>query len=123
MMAEYIALSQSMHEMLPLKTLVKTVAKVVTGKDNVELVTHSDVFEDNAGALQLATMPRITPQSKFFAVKYHFFREHVKTLENPDGAVHIQKIASKENIADLMTKGVVEATFEPLRDRLMGWDL
>ena len=25
--------------------------------------------------------------------------------------------------ADIMTKGLVEAKFVPLRDRLMGWDL
>ncbi len=123
MMAEYIALSTAMRDMLPLKALIKAVAAVVTGDSNVEIIAHSDVFEDNAGALQVATLPRITPQSKFFAVKYHFFREHVKTSDTPDGEVHIQKIASKANISDLMTKGCVEAIFEPLRDKLMGWDL
>jgi len=72
MMAEYVALSTAMREMLPLKTLVKTVAKIVTGNDNVKITTLSDVFEDNNGALTVATLPRITPQSKFFAVKLHF---------------------------------------------------
>ena len=123
MMAEYIALSQSMRDMLPLKELVKTMAKVVTGDENVKVTAKSDVFEDNNGALTVATMPRITPQSKFFAVKYHFFREHVMTDDNPEGEVHIQKIDTKDQLADLMTKGAVERVFVPLRDRLMGWDL
>ena len=121
MMAEYVALSQAMRDMLPLKRLVKEIAQVVTGEEEVKVVMKSDVWEDNNGALTVATMPRITPQSKFFAVKYHFFREHVKTDDNPKGEVHIQKIDTKRQLGDIMTKGLVEALFIPLRDRLMGW--
>ena len=123
MMAEYVALSSAMRDMLPLKRLVKAIAKVVTGDDNVKITTKSDVFEDNNGALTVATLPRITPQSKFFAVKLHFFREHVKTESNPNGEIHIQKIETENQLADIMTKGLVEEKFKPLRDRLMGWDL
>jgi hypothetical protein len=123
MMAEYVALSQAMRDMLPLKRLVKTIAKVITGDDEVTVVAKSDVFEDNSGALAVATMPKITPQSKFFAVKLHFFREQVQTEENPSGEVKIQKIHTKDNLADIMTKGLPLALFVPLRDKLMGWDL
>ena len=123
MMAEYVALSTAMRDMLPLKRLVKTVAKVVTGKDDVRVECHSDVFEDNNGALTVATTPRITPQSKFFAVKLHFFKSHVRTTENPQGEVHIQKIQTHLQMADIMTKGLVKDKFVPLRDKLMGWDL
>ena len=123
MMAECVALSTAMREMLPLKRLVKTVAKVVTGDDNVQITTKSDVFEDNNGALTVATLPRITPQSKFFAVKLHFFKEHVKTEHNPNGEILIHKVDTHNQLADIMTKGLVEDKFRPLRDRLMGWDL
>jgi len=123
MMAEYVALSTAMRDLLPLKRLVKTIAKVVTGDDNVKITTKSDVFEDNNGALTVATPPRITPQSKFFAVKLHFFKEHVKTESNPNGEIHIQKIETTQQLADSLTKGLVEDKFVPLRDKLMGWDL
>ncbi len=123
MMAEYVALSSAMREMLPLKRMVKLVAKTVTGDENVKMITKSDVFEDNMGALTVATLPRITPQSKFFAVKLHFFKEHVKTEGNPNGEIDIQKVDTKDQLADIMTKGLVEDKFQPLRDRLMGWDL
>jgi hypothetical protein len=123
MMAEYVALSTAMRDLLPLKRLVKTVAKVVTGDENVKVTAKSDVFEDNNGALCVATLPRITPQSKFFAVKLHFFREHVRTESNPNGEIHIQKIATDQQLADIFTKGLVEDKFTPLRDKLMGWDL
>jgi hypothetical protein len=123
MMAEYVALSTAMRDMLPLKRLVRSVAKVVTGQEEVEMNCLSDVFEDNNGALTVATTPRITPQSKFFAVKLHFFKSHVKTEKNPNGDVNIVKIATNLQLADIMTKGLVEAKFAPLRDKLMGWDL
>ena len=47
MMAEYVALSAAMRELLPLKRLVKTLAKIVTGNDKVVVTTESDVFKDN----------------------------------------------------------------------------
>ena len=102
---------------------MKTVAKVVTGDENVKMVTKSDVFEDNNGAQAVATLPGITPQSKFFAVKLHFFKEHVKTESNPNGEVDIHKIETTKQLADIMTKGLVAEKFKPLRDALMGWDL
>jgi hypothetical protein len=75
----------------------------------------SDVFEDNNGALASANMARITPQSKFFAVKYHFFREKVSS-----GEINVRKVHTLPQIADLLTMGLVRDKFVPLRDRLMG---
>lgn len=123
MMAEYVALSTAMRDMLPLREMVKTVAKSITGDDTVEVVCKSDVWEDNNGALTVATQPKITPQSKFFAVKLHFFREHVCTEQDKTRPVHIHKIDTQFQLADIFTKGLLEETFVPLRDRLMGWDL
>ena len=123
MMAEYVALSSVMRELLPLKRLVRTIAHIVTGDENVKIVTKSNVFEDNNGALTVTTLPKITQQSKFFTVKLDFFREHVKTESSPDGEIHIQKIETLSQLADIMTKGLVEATFVLLQDMLMEWDL
>ena len=123
MMAEYVALSSAMRDMLPLRTMVKAVAKAVTGDEEVEVVCELDVWEDNNGALTVAAMPCITPQSKFFAVKLHFFKEHVVTKKHPERPVHTHKIDTEEQLADIMTKGLTYEKFWPLRDRLMGWDL
>jgi hypothetical protein len=116
MMSEYVALSTAMRDMIPIKTLVKAVAEAVTGQASVNVDCCSDVFEDNNGALALATMPRITPQSKFFAVKYHFFREKVFS-----GEINVRKVHTMLQLADILTKGLVKDKFVPLRDRLMGW--
>ena len=74
-----------------------------------------DVFERNNGTLTVTSKPKITPQSKFFAVKLHFFRLHVKTNKNPQGEVNIQKIVTNLQLADIMTKGLVEAKFNPCK--------
>jgi hypothetical protein len=116
MESEYVALSSAMRDLIPIRRLVEIFAKAISGHQDVVCVAHSDVFEDNNGALTLATMPRLTPRSKHYGVKYHFFREKVLS-----GEIRIQKIATKEQWADIMTKGLPKATFEYLRDKLMGW--
>jgi histone deacetylase 1/2 len=116
MEAEYIALSQAMRELIPLRELVKEVS-VALGKDAiVKGRTYSKVFEDNNGALTLATVPRMTPRSKHIAVKYHFFRTHVQK-----GDIKILKVDTTKQVADIMTKGLPKDTFQRLRKLLAGW--
>ena len=38
---------------------------------------HSQVFEDNNGALILSETPMMTPRTKNIAVKYHWFRDNI----------------------------------------------
>jgi hypothetical protein len=35
-------------------------------------------FKDNSGALELAHLPKMRPQTKHINIKYHHFREHVR---------------------------------------------
>ena len=116
MEAEYIALSQSMRELLPLRALVKEMATAMAFNQTFAIRTHSTVFEDNNGALILASSPRMTPRSKHIALKYHFFRSHVAS-----GDIRICKINSEDQKADIFTKGLVRTTFETVRLLLMGW--
>ena len=46
----------------------------------------------------------------------------MKTESNPDGEIHIQKIETVNQLADIMTKGWVQAKFVALRGWLMGWN-
>ena len=80
MEAEYNALSMAMKELIPLKRLVQTVSNSIgLGKETITTF-KTTVWEDNVGALTLAKMEpgRTTPRSKFYAVKYHWFRSHLK---------------------------------------------
>ena len=65
--AEYIALSLVMQEFFPMQRILKEISEVL----------HLTIFEDNNGALALATAPKLTPRTKHIAVKYHFFKEHI----------------------------------------------
>ena len=71
--AEYVTLSQSLQDLLPLKSLVKEIIDVLKIPSNLSFVTKSTVFEDNQGAITVAQSPRLTPTSKHIAVKYHWF--------------------------------------------------
>ena len=109
MEAEYIALSTAMQDSIPLQTLAPEVHAIVGGL-TLSCWTYSKVFEDNNGALILATTPCKTPHSKHIAIKYHFFKEHICL-----GHIHIHKVSSNEQIADCMSKGLEQTLFEKAR--------
>ena len=73
-----MALSHSVRELLPLKSLIKEVIdNLGIDSENLKFVSSSTVYEDNNGAIVVAKSPRMTPSSKHIAVKYHWFRQHV----------------------------------------------
>ena len=73
--AEYVSLSQSTRDSLPIKNTLDLLNKFIR-IDNKEINTYSTIFEDNAGALQLATEPKGRPRTKHISVKYHHFRQN-----------------------------------------------
>jgi hypothetical protein len=114
--AEYSALSNAMRLVLPI--LRRLLLEVVKGlKLPPELASFkTTVHEDNNGALFLATNQRITSRTKYFLVKYHFFWDWVKR-----GDVKVEKVDTKDQIADIFTKGLPRETFKYLRHLLLGW--
>jgi hypothetical protein len=78
--------------------------------------TQSRVFEDNNGALLLATNQRVTARTKYFLVKWHFFWGHVKS-----GAIKVLKICTTLQRADFLTKGLPRNLFEKIRKLVQGW--
>ncbi|KAL7530158.1 hypothetical protein ACHAWF_003273 [Thalassiosira exigua] len=76
------------------------------------------IHEDNVGNLLLGQLEprRMTPCSKHYAVKYHWFRTHLE----PRG-ITLTKIVSKEQLGDIFTKGLGRVAFEYLCKKLMGW--
>ena len=81
---------------------------------------NNTIWEDNAACEKLANLepPRMTPRSKHFAVKYLWFREF---LHDDSNNMNLKKIESKNQIADIMTKGLTKEPFVHLRKLLMGW--
>ena len=90
--------------------------KVICDRTNIDreqehkLVT---VFEDNEGAMKLANspLPRISPQSKHFGVKYHWFREKLDELQ-----IQIKRVFATITIA----YDSLESNLYPMRTREHG---
>ena len=116
MESEYIALSQSVKDLIPLRRLLKLICESVLKTNRYNANMYSSIFEDNNGALQLARAPRMTPRTKHYSIKYHFFREYVT-----NGDLKLFKVESANQKADIFTKGLVQAIFEVIRKLLMGW--
>ena len=76
---EYVALSHSVRAFLPLKSIIEEVIdNLGIDSENLKFVSSSTIYEDNNGAIVVATIKRMTTTSKNIAVKYHQFRQHVE---------------------------------------------
>ena len=120
--SEYISLSQATRTMLFLIELFTEIKE-----EGFEFVfptskVFATCFEDNSGCLELAKAPKLRPRTKHIAVKYHHFRSHVFHKQaNPDGCLHLRYVGTKDQLADIFTKGLNQATFEKLRSSICGW--
>ena len=74
------------------------------------------IFEDNAGALELANVPKMRPRTRHINQKYHHFRAHIRS-----GRLKVLAIDTKDQLADQFTKGLGDLLFLDLRKRVMGW--
>ena len=100
--SEYIALCAASQEAVWLQQLMgdllsKTVHKTI-------------IFEDNQSAICLTKNQQTHGRSKHIDIKFHFIRELVES-----GKVELVYCASKDNVADMFTKGLNIKQFELLR--------
>lgn len=112
--AEYIALSQSLHDIIPLISLFAEFCDIFTFSTKQALHSCS-LFEDNVGTLALATDHKSQPWTKHIGLKYHHFRGHVTS-----GLVNIFPIKTFEQIADIFTKPLPGVSFKYLHKKLTG---
>jgi hypothetical protein len=113
--AEYIALSQAMRDLIPMRNLLVELASI-TKLQFGSTITHSTIFEDNKGCVELVNAPKMRPRTKHIAIKYHHFRSHVSR-----GDIKIQWIDTKSQLADIFTKPLAGLQFTTLRFALLGW--
>jgi hypothetical protein len=83
---------------------------------NIKPKLHCKVFEDNAGAIKIADVLKMRPRAKYFNIKYHHFREEVRK-----GTVSIYHTRTEDQVADIFTKPLPEATFTKFKEWMMGW--
>ena len=114
--SEYVTLSHSVRALITLKSLIKEVIdNFGIDSENLKFVSSSTIYEDNNGAIVVATSPRTNPSSKQISVRYHWFRQHVGE------EFVIRKIESENQKADIFTKGLQGQIFVSIRKFLCGW--
>jgi hypothetical protein len=114
--SEYSSLSQAMHTLLPICSLLMEVAPVIGLQKALVATIHARVFEDNNGAYLLATNQHITHRTKYYLVKWHFFWNAVH-----NGEVTVLKVDMLRQGADYLTKGLAREAFEHIRKINQGW--
>ncbi|KAE8706559.1 hypothetical protein F3Y22_tig00110392pilonHSYRG00193 [Hibiscus syriacus] len=90
--AEYVAATQASKEAIWLKMLLEELGH------NQEYVS---IFCGSQSALHLASNPTFHSRTKHIRDQYHFIPEKVE-----EGTVDMQKIHTKDNIADFMTNAI-----------------
>ena len=113
--AEYIALSQSLRDVIPLIALLEELQQSITFDPSTPVI-HCKVHEDNQGCIDLVETPRMRPRTKHIALKYHHFRRHVS-----NGTISIAYLEPSRQIADIFTKPLGDSQFMLLRRLMMGW--
>lgn len=103
--AEYVALSELVSEILYIKEILVSFNTIIRNPVNI--------YEDNSSVIDIAKNGNFTKNSKHIEIQYHFVNENYEK-----GIIAIQKIASEENVADLLTKPLGKAQFEKLRNKL-----
>jgi hypothetical protein len=114
--AEFMALSAALRETIPLMELVKELQQNGYDFTATRPKVHCRVFEDNSGALEIASVPKMRPRTKFINVQYHHFRQYVDRNE-----ISILPIDTNDQCADILTKSVSLAKLNELRFRILGW--
>ena len=105
-------------DLFPIVDMVKSLCSAVGISCESVAQLHIKIHEDNVGALTLAGLEprRMAPRSKHYAIKYHWFREHVAARR-----IQLVKVDTHNQLGDLFTKGLPFPAFSHLQSMLMGW--
>jgi len=114
--AEYYALSTATREVIPVMELAKEMKQLGFDVGTTEPKVHCKVFEDNSGALEIATVHKVRPRTKHMNCQYHHFRSYVNS-----GQMSIHPISTEEQPADMLSKSVPLSKLVKHRLFIMGW--
>ncbi len=114
--SKYLGLLESLRVRIVMMNLLNELREFGIPISKTTLTVFCKLFEDNAGAVYLATMPKMCPRTRHINQKYHHFREWVKS-----GLIDILAIDTEEQPADLMTKPLDLILFIKHRLAVMGW--
>jgi hypothetical protein len=105
-----------MREVLPIIWLLEEARQFGIPVLNANPKVYCKVFEDNAGVIEIANVPKMRPRTKYLNIKYHHFREEVRM-----GTISIYHTRTEDQISDIFTKPLPITSFMKFRERIMRW--
>jgi hypothetical protein len=118
--AEVIGLSAALRTSIPIVNMIREMAELgfpILDKQR-EPSFHCRIFEDNSGALQIATVPKMRPRTKHINNKYFHFLEYTTRDDSP---FSFHKVGTEEQTADVLTKPLSLPALEKHRKSILGW--
>ena len=114
--SEVIGLSEALRAVIPLMELMKELKqqgfKITDGIPKI----FCRIFEDNSGALEIATVFKLRPRTKHLNTRFHHFRQYQQR-----GEIEILPIDTSLQTSDFLTKPVDLKTLVRHRLAVMGW--
>ena len=114
--SEYTGLSYALRDTIPIMELLKEFKENGFPVESTTPIVRCEVFEDNSGALAMATNHKYRPRTKHICVKLHHFRDYVTR-----GEIIIKAIKTDKQPADILTKAVSVEILIRHRRSIMGW--
>jgi hypothetical protein len=114
--SEYTRLSYALRDAIQTMELLKEMKQLGFPVQSTTPAVHCKVFEDNSGALEIATTHKYRPRTKHLNVKLHHFRDYITRKE-----ISVHPIGTSDQLADYLTKPVNQMILEKLRYSVMGW--
>lgn len=114
--SEYTGLSYALRDAIPVMELLKEMKELKFPIHSATPKVHCKIFEDNSGALEIASVHKFRPRTKHLNVKLHFFRDYIIRKEITVNAIH-----TSQQLADYLTKPVNKEILNILRPQVMGW--
>ena len=74
------------------------------------------LFEDNVCAQTFVKATKMNVRTKHICTRYHHLREAVRK-----NILLVERVDTKDQLADIFTKATPKDTFEHLRSSIMGW--
>lgn len=99
-----MAATEATKEALWLRGIIKEMAI-----PQLAMNTPTPISIDNNSAMRLSRNPEFHARTKHIAMRHHFIREHVA-----NGDVKLERIDTKNNIADILTKALPRPRFVEL---------
>ena len=113
--SEYIGISEATRQVIPIMKLLKELKDAGFKVDDTVPTIACRVFEDNSGAIEMASVHKWRPRTKHISTKYHHFRGYVN-----EGLIKVESISTECQPADIFTKPLNETLLTRHRSTIMG---